>query len=122
MGGEKPTFSIRRGHILEDAFNNIMRSPLAYRTFRVEFFHDSGAKESGFGPGVLKEFLILALREFFTPSNGFFFVSSTTQQTVSPVTSSSSMHERAFTFMGALLARLVIYNVTSTTNTLFSTF
>lgn len=62
---------VRRGHIFEDAFENVDKIDLKSQ-LRVEFYNDYGVEAGIDGGGLTKEFLISACAEGFDSSEGLF--------------------------------------------------
>ncbi|XP_038128816.1 E3 ubiquitin-protein ligase HECW2-like, partial [Cyprinodon tularosa] len=110
QGPGKLKLSIRRDHILEDAFNQIMcysRKDLQRSKFYVSFAGEEGLDYSG--PS--REFFFLVSRELFNPYYGLFEYSANDTYTVqiSPMSAFVDNHHEWFRFSGRILGLALIH-------------
>ncbi|KAJ3584158.1 hypothetical protein NHX12_014654, partial [Muraenolepis orangiensis] len=101
---------IRRDHLLEDAFNQIMcysRKDLQRSKLYVSFMGEEGLDYSG--PS--REFFFLVSRELFNPYYGLFEYSANDTYTVqiSPMSSYLENHHQWFRFSGRILGLALIH-------------
>ncbi|XP_047210979.1 E3 ubiquitin-protein ligase HECW2 isoform X3 [Girardinichthys multiradiatus] len=110
QGPGKLKLSIRRDHLLEDAFNQIMcysRKDLQRSKFYVSFVGEEGLDYSG--PS--REFFFLVSRELFNPYYGLFEYSANDTYTVqiSPMSAFVDNHHEWFRFSGRILGLALIH-------------
>ncbi|XP_041834256.1 E3 ubiquitin-protein ligase HECW2 isoform X2 [Melanotaenia boesemani] len=110
QGPGKLKLSIRRYHLLEDAFNQIMcysRKDLQRSKFYVSFVGEEGLDYSG--PS--REFFFLVSRELFNPYYGLFEYSANDTYTVqiSPMSAFVDNHHDWFRFSGRILGLALIH-------------
>uniref|UniRef100_A0A3P9MBZ1 HECT-type E3 ubiquitin transferase n=1 Tax=Oryzias latipes TaxID=8090 RepID=A0A3P9MBZ1_ORYLA len=110
QGPGKLKLSIRRDHLLEDAFNQIMcysRKDLQRSKFYVSFVGEEGLDYSG--PS--REFFFLVSRELFNPYYGLFEYSANDTYTVqiSPMSAFVDNHYEWFRFSGRILGLALIH-------------
>ncbi|KAM4711156.1 E3 ubiquitin-protein ligase HECW2 isoform 1-T2 [Anableps anableps] len=110
QGPGKLKVSIRRDHLLEDAFNQIMcysRKDLQRSKFYVSFVGEEGLDYSG--PS--REFFFLVSRELFNPYYGLFEYSANDTYTVqiSPMSAFVDNHHEWFRFSGRILGLALIH-------------
>ncbi|XP_017281828.1 E3 ubiquitin-protein ligase HECW2 isoform X2 [Kryptolebias marmoratus] len=110
QGPGKLKLSIRRDHLLEDAFNQIMcysRKDLQRSKFYVSFIGEEGLDYSG--PS--REFFFLVSRELFNPYYGLFEYSANDTYTVqiSPMSAFVDNHHEWFRFSGRILGLALIH-------------
>uniref|UniRef100_A0A1A8K4U5 HECT-type E3 ubiquitin transferase n=1 Tax=Nothobranchius kuhntae TaxID=321403 RepID=A0A1A8K4U5_NOTKU len=110
QGPGKLKLSIRRDHLLEDAFNQIMcysRKDLQRSKFYVSFAGEEGLDYSG--PS--REFFFLVSRELFNPYYGLFEYSANDTYTVqiSPMSAFVDNHHEWFRFSGRILGLALIH-------------
>uniref|UniRef100_A0A8C1CKQ0 HECT-type E3 ubiquitin transferase n=1 Tax=Cyprinus carpio carpio TaxID=630221 RepID=A0A8C1CKQ0_CYPCA len=105
-----PRLIIRRDHLLEDAFNQIMcysRKDLQRSRLYVSFVGEEGLDYSG--PS--REFFFLVSRELFNPYYGLFEYSANDTYTVqiSPMSAFVDNHHEWFRFSGRILGLTLIH-------------
>uniref|UniRef100_A0A3B3WF71 HECT-type E3 ubiquitin transferase n=1 Tax=Poecilia mexicana TaxID=48701 RepID=A0A3B3WF71_9TELE len=110
QGPGKLKVTIRRDHLLEDAFNQIMcysRKDLQRSKFYVSFVGEEGLDYSG--PS--REFFFLVSRELFNPYYGLFEYSANDTYTVqiSPMSAFVDNHHEWFRFSGRILGLALIH-------------
>ncbi|XP_037552766.1 E3 ubiquitin-protein ligase HECW2 [Nematolebias whitei] len=110
QGPGKLKLNIRRDHLLEDAFNQIMcysRKDLQRSKFYVSFMGEEGLDYSG--PS--REFFFLVSRELFNPYYGLFEYSANDTYTVqiSPMSAFVDNHHEWFRFSGRILGLALIH-------------
>uniref|UniRef100_A0A3Q2PVK2 HECT-type E3 ubiquitin transferase n=1 Tax=Fundulus heteroclitus TaxID=8078 RepID=A0A3Q2PVK2_FUNHE len=110
QGPGKLKLSIRRDHLLEDAFNQMMcysRKDLQRSKFYVSFVGEEGLDYSG--PS--REFFFLVSRELFNPYYGLFEYSANDTYTVqiSPMSAFVDNHHEWFRFSGRILGLALIH-------------
>ncbi|XP_051998518.1 E3 ubiquitin-protein ligase HECW2-like [Xyrauchen texanus] len=110
QGPGKVKLKIRRDHLLEDAFNQIMcfsRKDLQRSKLYVSFVGEEGLDYSG--PS--REFFFLVSRELFNPYYGLFEYSANDTYTVqiSPMSAFVDNHHEWFRFSGRILGLALIH-------------
>nr|XP_009936243.1 PREDICTED: E3 ubiquitin-protein ligase HECW2 [Opisthocomus hoazin] len=110
QGPGKLKLIIRRDHLLEDAFNQIMgysRKDLQRNKLYVTFVGEEGLDYSG--PS--REFFFLVSRELFNPYYGFFlyFANDTYTVQISPMSAFVDNHHEWFRFSGRILGLALIH-------------
>uniref|UniRef100_A0A671MBS1 HECT-type E3 ubiquitin transferase n=1 Tax=Sinocyclocheilus anshuiensis TaxID=1608454 RepID=A0A671MBS1_9TELE len=110
QGPGKVKLIIRRAHLLEDAFNQIMcysRKDLQRSRLYVSFIGEEGLDYSG--PS--REFFFLVSRELFNPYYGLFEYSANDTYTVqiSPMSAFVDSHHEWFRFSGRILGLALIH-------------
>ncbi|XP_045555422.1 E3 ubiquitin-protein ligase HECW2 isoform X2 [Salmo salar] len=105
-----PRLIIRRDHLLEDAFNQVMcysRKDLQRSKLYVSFLGEEGLDYSG--PS--REFFFLVSRELFNPYYGLFEYSANDTYTVqiSPMSAFVDNHHEWFRFSGRILGLALIH-------------
>uniref|UniRef100_A0A8D0DHT1 HECT-type E3 ubiquitin transferase n=1 Tax=Sander lucioperca TaxID=283035 RepID=A0A8D0DHT1_SANLU len=110
QGPGKLKLIIRRDHLLEDAFNQIMcysRKDLQRSKLYVSFIGEEGLDYSG--PS--REFFFLVSRELFNPYYGLFEYSANDTYTVqiSPMSAFVDNHQEWFRFSGRILGLALIH-------------
>ncbi|XP_016393906.1 E3 ubiquitin-protein ligase HECW2 [Sinocyclocheilus rhinocerous] len=110
QGPGKVKLIIRRAHLLEDAFNQIMcysRKDLQRSRLYVSFVGEEGLDYSG--PS--REFFFLVSRELFNPYYGLFEYSANDTYTVqiSPMSAFVDNHHEWFRFSGRILGLALIH-------------
>ncbi|XP_077461798.1 E3 ubiquitin-protein ligase HECW2 [Stigmatopora argus] len=110
QGPGKLKLIIRRGHLLEDAFNQITcysRKDLQRSKLYVSFVGEEGLDYSG--PS--REFFFLVSRELFNPYYGLFEYSANDTYTVqiSPMSAFVDNHQEWFRFSGRILGLALIH-------------
>ncbi|KAJ8012435.1 hypothetical protein DPEC_G00042740 [Dallia pectoralis] len=110
QGPGKVKLMIRRDHLLEDAFNQIMcysRKDLQRSKLYVSFVGEEGLDYSG--PS--REFFFLVSRELFNPYYGLFEYSANDTYTVqiSPMSAFVDNHHEWFRFSGRILGLALIH-------------
>ncbi|XP_075385285.1 E3 ubiquitin-protein ligase HECW2 isoform X2 [Tenrec ecaudatus] len=110
QGPGKLKLIIRRDHLLEDAFNQIMgcsRKDLQRNKLHVTFVGEEGLDYSG--PS--REFFFLVSRELFNPYYGLFEYSANDTYTVqiSPMSAFVDNHHEWFRFSGRILGLALIH-------------
>uniref|UniRef100_A0A1A7YYF1 HECT-type E3 ubiquitin transferase n=1 Tax=Iconisemion striatum TaxID=60296 RepID=A0A1A7YYF1_9TELE len=110
QGPGKLKLSIRRDHLLEDAFNQIMcysRKDLQRSKLYVSFVGEDGLDYSG--PS--REFFFLVSRELFNPYYGLFEYSANDTYTVqiSPMSAFVDNHHEWFRFSGRILGLALVH-------------
>uniref|UniRef100_A0A8B9JLT9 HECT-type E3 ubiquitin transferase n=1 Tax=Astyanax mexicanus TaxID=7994 RepID=A0A8B9JLT9_ASTMX len=111
QGPGKVKLIIRRDHLLEDAFNQIMcysRKDLQRSKLYVSFVGEEGLDYSG--PS--REFFFLVSRELFNPYYGLFEYSANDTYTVqiSPMSAFVDNHHEWFRFSGRILVLILRYS------------
>ncbi|XP_034417982.1 E3 ubiquitin-protein ligase HECW2 [Cyclopterus lumpus] len=110
QGPGKVKLNIRRDHLLEDAFNQIMcysRKDLQRSKLYVSFVGEDGLDYSG--PS--REFFFLVSRELFNPYYGLFEYSANDTYTVqiSPMSAFVDNHHEWFRFSGRILGLALVH-------------
>ncbi|KAM6978136.1 E3 ubiquitin-protein ligase HECW2 isoform 1-T2 [Tautogolabrus adspersus] len=110
QGPGKVKLIIRRDHLLEDAFNQIMcysRKDLQRSKLYVSFVGEDGLDYSG--PS--REFFFLVSRELFNPYYGLFEYSANDTYTVqiSPMSAFVDNHHEWFRFSGRILGLVLVH-------------
>ncbi|RKP05023.1 hypothetical protein THASP1DRAFT_33153, partial [Thamnocephalis sphaerospora] len=103
-----PSISIRRDHIIEDAYRRVSRLESAFKgRVKVEFVDHFGMPEEGIdGGGLFKEFMTLLCKELFNPANEL--ISTTVDHKIYPAATEETREPRAlrrFRFMGKVVGK-----------------